>query len=142
MAMVSRAMTSASNRRGIVGCTPEHATRALRWRGVRLPDLPARTARCGLEPRGAGDPRAARLHDGDPSRPGRPDRRMEERDRDAGRVMDSLRPLPPCRTSVRSDAMPKNGEAMPIDAVNLEVLKASLSGIVQEIGRASCRERV
>ena len=47
--------------------------------------------------------------------------------------MDSVRPLPPCRTSVRSDAMPKNGEAMPIDAVNLEVLKASLSGIVQEM---------
>jgi N-methylhydantoinase B len=47
--------------------------------------------------------------------------------------MDSVRPLPPCRSSVRSDAMPKNGEAMPIDAVNLEVLKASLSGIVQEM---------
>src|SRR6516225_7975178 len=29
--------------------------------------------------------------------------------------------------------MPKNGEAMPIDAINLEVLKASLSGIVQEM---------
>src|SRR4029077_11964720 len=56
-----------------------------------------------------------------------------ERDHDAGRVMDSVRPLPPCRSSVRSDAMPKNGEAVPIDAINLEVLKASLSGIVQEM---------
>src|SRR5262249_23747270 len=68
-------------------------------------------------PRRTSDPRAARLHDGDPSRPDRAGRRMEEPDRDAGQVTDP----------------------MPIDAVDLEVVKASLSGIVQEMQNSLLR---
>ncbi len=76
-----------------------HATRALRRRGVRLPDLSARAARRGLEPCGTGDPRAARLHHRDLSGPDRAGRRMEEPDRDAGDVTDSMHPLPPSSNS-------------------------------------------
>src|SRR6266700_1061206 len=85
--------------------------RALRWSGARLSDLSARPNRCGCELRRPGDPRAARLHHRRAPRADCAGGRMEEPDRDAGTLI-----------AMRA-----------IDPVDLEVVKASLSGIVQEM---------
>src|SRR5688572_3100771 len=75
-----------------------------------MPDLSAREARCGADFLRPGSARPVRLHHGYLPRPDRARGRMEEYHRDAGAVM-----------------------PMHIDAVDLEVVKASLSGIVQEM---------
>src|SRR5262249_51960224 len=91
--------------------TARQPARALRWSGARVSDLSARPNRCGCKRRGAGDPRAARLHDRYPPRADRAGGRLEEPDRDAGALI-----------AMRA-----------VDPVDLEVVKASLSGIVQEM---------
>ena len=88
-------------------------TRQVRFDGaaVSMPGLSARKARCRLDLARAGHPRSIRLHHGDL-------RRARPRASMSGRI------------SIVTDG---EFDAMPIDAVDLEVIKASLSGIVQEM---------
>ena len=81
---------------------------AVRWHNRRVSGVPAREARRRADGRRAGGARPVRLHHGADARPDRAGRRVEEFD---------------CDDETMTDISP----------IDLEVVKASLSGIVQEM---------